>query len=272
MRLVKGLLQRCVEVVEFMAASAQPCRLSDIAAALDLPKSAAHRLLRELQALRWVEQRGSEGPYRLTVRFALLGRRVLDASGLPGLAQPLLDDLAVCTHELVRLTLPTGTGLAWFATAQGAPPGLVYSPGLDHPIRLFATANGKAWLATFDDAAALDQARRDGLGRIRPTRRSHTTEASLLADLRRIRRRGYALADEEAEKGVCAVAVVVGADERKAFGTLSVAGPSIRVADRIAAFAVELKRSAAELAAIWPTEVRPTNVRPTDVPHEAISA
>ena len=239
-----------------MAAAGQPCRLSDIAAALELPKSAAHRLLHELETLRWVEQREVEGPYRLTIRFALLGRRVLDASGLPGLAQPLLEDLAGRTHELVRLTLLTGSGLAWFATAQGAPPGLVYSPGFDHPIRLFATANGKAWLATHDDASALDLARRDGLGRIRPTRRSHATEASLLADLRRVRTRGYALADEEAEPGVCAVAVAIGKDRCPALGTLSVAGPSIRVAERTVAFAAELQRTAAELAAVWPAEIR----------------
>lgn len=247
MRLVKGLLERCTEMMERLAAG--PLGVSELAAALDMPKSAVHRLLQELRRLAWVEQT-SDGRYRASLGFALLGSRVMQASGLPDQVQPLLDRLAAETRELVRLTIVTGKGLAWLASAQGAPAGLVYAPEMAGPVRLFATANGKALLARMPAADALALARADGFGTLRPTERSLHDAAALLADLTAVRRRGYAIADGEAESGVTAVAVAIGNIPR---GTVSVAGPSVRLpASRHAALAASLTTTAAALANRFP--------------------
>ncbi|HEY0419723.1 MAG TPA: IclR family transcriptional regulator [Acetobacteraceae bacterium] len=257
MRVVKGLLQRCAEVVEFMATAAEPCRLSAIAQALDLPKSATHRLLREMLALGWMEQDGADGPYRLSLRFALLGHRVLQSSGLQDLVQPVLDRLAAETRELVRLTMATEQGLMWFAAAQGAPPGLLYQPAMNGPVLLHATANGKAYLAGLPEAAALHLARRGGLGGAGPTARTVASAEALRAELERVRRQGYAVAVEEAEPGITAVAAAVVAEGR-ALGTVSVAGPSLRIGpDRIPVLAAALAHAAGVLAAIWPAGPAP---------------
>jgi len=208
-RVVKGLLERCVAVTERLASAPGPMRLSDIARGLDLPKGAVHRLLQALCATGWVAQDGADGPYRLTLRFGLLGHRVLQASGLPGLTQPVLQRLADRTRELVRLTIPVGEELVWLDSAQGAPPGLVYQPSMDGPLVLHATANGKAYLATLPDEQALELARFGGLGVRRLTVHTLTDDQALLADLGRVRARGYALAEQEAELGVTAVAVAV---------------------------------------------------------------
>jgi DNA-binding IclR family transcriptional regulator len=253
MRLVKGLLERCVAVVEMLSAAGAPMRLTDIAQALDLPKGAAHRLLQELCALGWAAQEGAEGPYRLTLRFGLLGNRVLQASGLSDLTQPVLERLAARTRELVRLTVATGDGLVWLGSAQGAPPGLVYQPAMDGALALHATANGKAFLATLDDAAALALARRGGLGAVRPTPRTLQAEAALLADLAAVRARGYGLAEEEAELGVTAVAVAIIGADGAALGSVSVAGPSLRLPPtRVPELAAALREAASVLASIWP--------------------
>lgn len=269
MRVVKTLLNRCVDVVDLLAARPGPSRLSDIAGALGLPKSAAHRLLRELCMLGWVEQDRADGPYRLTLRFGLLGQRVMLATGLLDLTRPLLERLAAETRELARLTIVTGagvtgagvtgsgvtgSGLAWLSSAQGAPPGLMYQPAMDGPVVLHATANGKAWLAAMPDDQALDLARRGGLGQAMPTSRTMTEETALLADLAGVRARGYAVADQEAELGVTAVAVAL-PDRR--MGTVSVAGPSARLAEeRFDALAAALTSAAAGLAMVWPAHAR----------------
>lgn len=256
MRLVKGLLERCVEATERMAAASGPMRLSDLAQAMEMPKAAAHRLLRELCTLGWVEQEGAEGPYRLTLRFGLLGHRVLQASGLPELIQPLLQRLADRTQELARLTIATGDGLAWLASAQGAPPGLVYQPAMDGPLVLHATANGKAYLASFDDKTALALARANGFGTRRPTARTLQDDAALRTDLARVRKRGYGLAEQEAELGVTALAMAVRGTDGVVRGTVSVAGPSLRLpATRYPALAAIVAETARELAAIWPAGI-----------------
>ena len=199
--------------------------------------------------------RTATGPYRLALRFGLLGNRVLQASGLSDLTQPVLDRLAARTRELVRLTVATGDGLVWLGSAQGALPGLMYQPAMDGTLVLHATANGKAFLATLDDAAALLLARaRAASARVRPTPQTMRDEAALLADLARVRMRGYGLAEQEAELGVTAVAVAILGADGVALGSVSVAGPSLRLPPaRIPELASALRETAAVLASIWPT-------------------
>ena len=256
MRLVKGLLERCAEVMERMAASPAALGVSEIAAALDLPKSAAHRLLQELVRLGWAEQ-DAEGRYRASLRFGLLGSRVMQQAGLPNLAQPLLDRLARECRELVRLTVANGRGLTWVAYAQGAPAGLVYQPEMAGPVVLHATANGKAYLATLDAAAALDLAVAEGLGQVQPTGRTLATRDAFAAELSRVRAQGFAVSCGEAEIGVVAVAVAIGVAGLPASGTLSVAGPMLRMApERYPALASALRETAVALAVLRPFQIR----------------
>ena len=254
MRLVKGLLERCVETVEALTLAPEGVRLSDLARELDMPKAAAHRLLTELLRLGWVEQ-VADGAYRLTHRLPLVTQRVLHATGIAALAQPVLDQVARDTKELARLAVALPDCLVWLAHAQGAPPGLVYQPTLSDPVRPHATANGKAWLATLDPRQAMAIARAGGLGTLRPTPRTITTEAALRADLDRIRMRGWAVAEEEAERGVVAIAVAVRPGQGAAVATISVAGPLVRLPEeRRPAIAARLAAAALELATIWPRQ------------------
>jgi DNA-binding IclR family transcriptional regulator len=256
MRVVKGLLERCVETVEALTLAPAGTRLSDLARTLDMPKAAAHRLLSELVRLGWAEQ-AAAGTYRLTHRLPLVTQRVLHATGMADLVQPVLEEVARETRELVRAAVALPDCLVWLAHAQGAPPGLLYQPAMSDPVRPHATANGKAWLATLAPARALEIARAGGLGSLCPTPHTLTTEAALLAELRRTQARGWAVAEQEAECGVVAVAVAVRPLQGHAIGptvaTLSVAGPLFRLPEeRRAAIAARLNAAAAQLASAWP--------------------
>jgi DNA-binding IclR family transcriptional regulator len=252
MRLVKNLLDRCVEVVELMALSPMPRGVSEIAATLGLPKTAAHRLLRKLCDLGWAEQIGEDGPYRLTLRLALLGNSVMQASGLLRNAQPLLDRLAERTRELVRMTVAGEKELSWAAFAQGAPPGIRYQPEISGTVVLHATASGKAFLAALPEAEALALARAQGLGAVKPGPRTVSDEARLSHDLAVVRERGYAVIDEEAEAEIKAIAVAIRHPGDRPLGTLSVAGPRSRLPEeKVALVAPELAETAQLLALGW---------------------
>lgn len=261
MRLVKGLLNRCLEVLELLSVGSQWRRLSDIAADLDLPKGPTHRLLSELNALGWVEQDAETERYRLTLKLALLGQQHLRSTGLPGIAQPILDEVAKRCRELVRLTVVQGDGLYWVASSQGAPTGLMYQPALNGQLTLHTTANGKAWLSTLDDDAASRIALKGGLGEdsvpghlVGP--RALRDVPGLMRELAETRARGFGLAIEEAEPGVKAIAVTVRAhDDQIVLGTMSIAGPLVRLApDRDADLHALLQQAAGTLGLIWPRE------------------
>ncbi len=267
MRLVKGLLNRCLDALELLSVDSQWRRLSDIASALDLPKGPVHRLLAELAAVGWVEQDLETERYRLTLKLALLGQQYLRATGLPGVAQPVLDEVAKRCRELVRLTVLQDDGLFWIASSQGAPTGLMYQPAFNGRLTLHTTANGKVWLSTLDLKLATRLALDGGLGS--PARpgllagpRALRDVAQLHKELAATRSRGYGLAIEEAEPGVKAIAVVVRAQlDQRVLGTMSIAGPLVRMGpERDAEFHALLQQAAGTLALVWPHDNMPLAV------------
>ncbi|AIS18055.1 IclR family transcriptional regulator [Pseudomonas rhizosphaerae] len=258
MRVVKGAVDRCLEAIELLAREARWMRMSDIAAELGLEKGPAHRVLAQLVEQGWAEQDEATSHYRLTLKLALLGQRYLHGIGLPELVQPIIEQVAVQCHELVRLTVVNEGTLSWLSSAQGAAPGLVYSPAMDRPINLYATANGKAWLASMPDELAIELALQSGLGKSDAHSgqgpKAISSIESLLADLAVTRQRGYGLVVEEAEAGVWAIAVAVKlVPTGPVVGTMSIAGPVMRMQpERHEALHALLKDAANKLGTIWP--------------------
>src|SRR3954469_26044668 len=155
--------ERCLGIIELLGDGAREMPLGEIAGRLALPKSGTHRLLATLVDLGWAEQEPGTGFYRLTMRLAVLGQRFYVASGVPDICQPLLDRLARECREFVRLAVVDGNGLVWIAHAQGARGGLVYQPAeTTSRVPLYATASGKAWLATLSTADAEAHVVKDG--------------------------------------------------------------------------------------------------------------
>jgi IclR family transcriptional regulator, acetate operon repressor len=252
--------ERCLAIIELLADGARDMPLGEIAERLELPKSAAHRLLATLVDLRWAEKDADTSFYRLTMRLAVLGQQFYVATGIPDICQPLLDRLAQSCHEFARLAVVDGHSLVWVAHAQGASAGLMYQPSLTtNTVPLFATASGKAWLATLASDQALAILMKNG-GVRNADRYGPNVVRTIEAFLREVKataRRGYGIALSEAEFGVTAVAVAIRADDGgPALGTVSIAGPSARVTEsRAHELAPLVLKAARELSGMWPLRV-----------------
>lgn len=248
--------ERCLSVIELLAEGARAMTLGEIAERLDEPKSGIHRLLATLVTLGWAEQDAQTGLYRLTMRLTLLGQRFYADTGIPDLCQPLLDELAAQAGDYVRLAVATGGSLNWLADAQGARGGLMYyPPQVSGTVPLYATASGKAWLATLDEAAALAVVTAQGFTAApNPGPQVIKSPDDLMREVRQAARRGYGTAINEAESGVCAVAAAIRPHpDSPGVGTLSVAGPSTRMTTkRIQELAPRVIECAARLGEIWP--------------------
>jgi IclR family transcriptional regulator, acetate operon repressor len=248
--------ERCLAIIELLAEDACARALGDIAEALGLPKSGAHRLLTTLCELGWAEQDIETSFYRLTMRLATLGQKFYVATGIPDVCQPVLDRLARESREFARLAVVDGHSLVWVAHAQGATSGLVYQPSLaSNTVPLSVTASGKAWLATFGLDRAIECVEANG-GFAQTDRFGPNAISSVdgfLRELKATKRRGYGLAISEAEPGVTAIAAAIRAGvQGSALGTVSVAGPSVRMTDeRVATLAPLVVRCASELSELW---------------------
>jgi DNA-binding IclR family transcriptional regulator len=253
MRIVKGAVERCFDVLELLAAQTGWVRLSDIAHTMALQKGPTHRLLAQLLAMGWVEQNTETEQYRLSLKLAMVGQQYLHSIGLPGMVQPIIDALSQRCKELVRVTVVQDHRLVWLASAQGAAPGLMYQPSMSGAISLHTTANGKAWLGTMSNDEAANIVLKAGVDK------GHHTQpvkplASLLSELDQVRAQGYGLSEEDAEAGVTAIAVAVyAASSQQVLGTISIAGPCMRVTPEMyAPYYALLQQAAQQLGTIWP--------------------
>jgi DNA-binding IclR family transcriptional regulator len=136
----------------------------------------------------------------------------------------------------------------------------MYQPSLtSNTVPLFATASGKAWLATLSVDRAMQLVTKNG-GLKDADRYGPNVVRSVDALLREIRataRRGYGLAFSEAEFGVSAVAAAIRAGEGgPVLGTISIAGPSARITEKRAQeLAPIVLETAGELSKLWPLRV-----------------
>ncbi|NKE45473.1 IclR family transcriptional regulator [Roseomonas frigidaquae] len=244
------VLDRSLRLLEALARAPEGLPLAMLADRLAIPRSAAHRLLTELSRQGYVRQGHDGGPYALTLKLAGLGLTFLAQSGIPDIAQPVLDRLATASGELVRLGVVRDERLVWVAKAQGARAGLRYDPDNGAEAHLASTANGQAWLATLEEDAALALVAAQGFGdaaQLGP--QAPRDLPALLARLQAARLRGFACVTESSAPGTAAMAAVVRAPQGQAIGVVSIAGPAFRLdAARMEALAPALLAAAAELA------------------------
>lgn len=254
-------VHRCVDVLECLAGAVGGLELGDIASRVGSPKSGVHRLLATLVERGLVVQDADSGHYVLSLRFSMLAFRDLDARVVTDVAQEVLDALARRTQEYCRLGVVEGESIAWVARAQGATAGLRYDADMGQEVALHATATGKAWLATLPEEDALRLVCARGFfAHLRLGPRALTTVESLKRQLAATRARGYAVAVEEAEPGIVALAATFRTDPRPGApvaGTLSVAGPVSRITpERYPQIHAALAEAVAALESMWRLRAR----------------
>jgi IclR family acetate operon transcriptional repressor len=245
-------LDRGLTLLEHLAAHPDGLPLALMASELDMPLSACHRLLGDLQRRGYVRQARKQGDYILTTKVVSLGLGYLSNAGIVDIAEPIVERLAHKSGELARLSIVDDDRLTWVAKSQGARQvGLRYDPDMGAEARLSCTSSGHAWLLTLSDERALELVSRQGFGLPRDYGpKAPTTVKDLLASLHAARARGYAMIDEVFAPGMAAMAAPV-MRRKEAIGVLSIAGPRTRLTQaRMLELAPTLLDAAAELGPI----------------------
>jgi DNA-binding IclR family transcriptional regulator len=218
-------LDRAFAVLDLLSASATSLGLAEIAQALGLHKSTAHRFLMVLQQHRMVE-RTPAGKFRLGLRLCDFGSRAIEQYDLRERAQLHLKMLVAEVEETAHLCILEQTRMVYIDKQEPERTiRMISRVGASSPVH--CTAVGKAVLATMPRARVEQLLPELQLERF--TRRTMTSREALLKELDRTSRRGYAVDDEEREEGVrCAgVAILDGRGEPVA--AVSISGPAFRV-------------------------------------------
>jgi IclR family transcriptional regulator, acetate operon repressor len=230
--------QLLIEVVQCPG----PVTFTELTSASGLAKSTTSRLLMALERNGLV-QRDSKGGFRPGEVFVSYAWRSGAESGLIPVAQPFLDRLGDATGETINLGVASRGMVEQIAQVNSTYLiGGTNWVGLSVP--LHCAALGKVLLA--HDAAELPPGRLT-----RRTSQTITSREALAADLAEVRRRGYAVTNEELEPGLVAVAAPVYRDRATVVAALSVSGPATRLTkSRIPAIAARCMTEANALSAV----------------------
>ncbi|HEX2545970.1 MAG TPA: IclR family transcriptional regulator [Ramlibacter sp.] len=245
-------LDRGLSVLEHLTRHPEGLPISMIASELDIPLSACHRLLAELQRRDYVRQMRRQGDYVLTTKVVSLGLGFLSSAGIVEIAVPLLERLATASGELVRLAIVDDDRLTFVAKSQGPrQAGMRYDPDMGADARLSCTGAGHAWLMTLSDERAMELVSRQGFGLPADYGpKAPTTVKALLGFLHAARVRGYAMIDEVFAPGMATIAAPV-YRRKDAIGVISIAGPRSRLtAARMQELVPALLQATAELGPI----------------------
>ena len=240
-------LMRGARLLDVLAAASGPLTLTSVAEAASLARPTAFRLLAVLCEAGLV--RKDDGPtYALGYKIFAMGRWSRARDAIARDAAPVLERLAHATGRttvLVGLAGPQAVCLVRIVPPGGMEPyASVGMRGEAH-----ASASGKVLLAQQPEDEVRAMYRDHPLNRI--TARTITSLPTLLADLRRVRVRGYAEEDGEIATFQQAVAVPVPLAEDRAGFALSMALPRAPGArEALAAGTPRMHEAAAEIAAI----------------------
>jgi IclR family pca regulon transcriptional regulator len=241
-------LARGLDVLQCFDAERPRMTLSEVAAATGLARPTARRLLLTLQELGFVRLR--DGQFSLTPRVLSLGMAFVASLGLWEVGRPHLEQLVATTGESSSMSQLDGSDIVY--VARVAVPKLItlrVEIGTRFPAAY--TSQGKVLLAALDHAplaAVLALPSRSGLPRFLPR-----DPQAFGCELRTIRARGWAVADEELAPGIRSVAAPVrdGSGSVRAAMNVTVHAAETSMDRLVGDYLPLLLRAAGQVSADW---------------------
>jgi DNA-binding IclR family transcriptional regulator len=218
-------LDRAFAVLDLLGESEVPLGLAQVASALQLHKSTAHRFLMVLERHHMVERTGN-GKFRLGLRLFEYGNRAIEQYDLRERAQPHLRRLVSETNETAHLCILEQAHIIYLDKLEPMRSvRMITRVGASNPVH--CTSVGKAILAFMPAERIAEVIRKTRFERF--TSRTITSADAFRAEIEKTHRRGYAVDDEELEEGLRCIAVPILDAQKFPVAAVSVSGPSFRV-------------------------------------------
>lgn len=216
-------VDRAVTILELLAKHGS-LGVTDLARELEVHKSTASRLVAALERRSLVEQVEERGKYRIGVGILRLAGATSARLELVQQARPVCRELADTTGDTVNLvTLDSGAAL-YIDQISGVSTLSSYN-WVGQRIPVHATSNGKVLVSEMAPA----QLRRTVRELTPYTPRTVTSRAAFEAELVKVRAQGYAVARDELDIGLTALAAPVRNAHGEIVASISVSGPTFRM-------------------------------------------
>ncbi|MFJ4778699.1 IclR family transcriptional regulator [Streptomyces sp. NPDC088762] len=216
-------VERALRILPVLAKGA--AGLGDVADALGVHKSTALRLLRTLQAHRFVYRR-PDGRYRLGAQLFALAAEAIESLDVREVAHPHLLALNKATGHTVHLALHQDDEVVYIDKVDSRYPVRMYSR-IGRPVPLTVAAVAKLLLADLPEPERRSLAERIEYPRY--TARSTPDAAAFLRELELVRDQGWATDFGGHEESVNCLGAPVRGPDGRVVAALSVSAPSVVV-------------------------------------------
>ena len=194
------VLHKMLDILETLQEGRSGVGLADLARALSLPKPTAYRIVATLESRGYLA-RDPAGHYRMTRKFFDPQQDESEEEALLRAARPMMERLAASCRETVNLGVLDAGGVVVISAVE-SPQSIRMSSKVGNRRCLHSTALGKVLLSGLPDKEVDRLIRIQGLPRSTP--RTIVSRQALAAELKRVRKQGYALDNEENEaEGRC---------------------------------------------------------------------
>jgi DNA-binding IclR family transcriptional regulator len=236
-------VDRALEILEILAEKSE-AGVTEIAQIIGVHKSTISRLVDALVKRGLVEQISERGKFRLGLGLIRLAGAASAQIDFVIHARPIAKKLATQFGETVTIATLDGTEVLYLDQIAG-PNAISMRTWVGRRVPAHATATGKAltaWLSE-KDRAALHPTKW-----IKFTKNTITNKKDLEIELARVRKQGFAVAVEELEAELVAIAAPIQNSHKEVVATIAISGPAFRISKReIAAISEGLIKAAAKI-------------------------
>jgi len=249
-------VERAFRILRVMSDGSKS-RLTDIAAAADLDKATASRLLESLLRDGFVARHSQTKQFTLGAELMVLGAAALKRFDPRSLVRPSLMRLTGAFEDSVVLSIPSGVESLCIDVEEGSYPirANYLTVGSRRPLGVGSGSLALlAWMPEAEREAALE------ILASQLTRYPRITPAFLDERIAQAREQGYVVLLDVVVERMGGIAMPILDAEGRPVGAISIAALNERILSRETALATALKREATVCQVLWAQATRPTGL------------
>lgn len=241
------VLEKAFEIIDLFDEKGKELSVTQISDSLHFNKPSSFRILKNLENAGYLEKQEESLKYRLGPKLYYLGRLSEPYGKIRTICRPFLEKLNESCHETVHLAVLSGEEALYLDKIEGKKTIRVISQ-IGAKLPAHCSGVGKVLLAGLSSEAFERVARVKGLPKL--TRNTITDLDKLRAELGVIRKRGYAIDNEEIEEGLKCVAAPLQDITGEIFAAISVSVPAERFERDRKRLISDVKKIAGEISAV----------------------
>lgn len=219
----KNIIKSAVKVFHLLEVLIENKRLSisSLSRLTGYTMSTTQRIVNTLYQLDYVDQDQQSFEYYPTLKIFKLGTSVVDNVTIRNISKPYLIELHRKTNETINLGILDGKDVVYIDKIVSNSP-LRVELELGVKVPLYCSSLGKAISAYNENKPSFEGEY------IKYTKKTIVSDEDLYKDLEEVKKRGYALDDEEYIDGLICIGVPILDLEGRAIASISISTPTIR--------------------------------------------